>query len=55
MPTPRNVRRIDVVTAREMQDAAEREFPAADLVVMAAAVADFAPSEPSAQKIKRSA
>jgi phosphopantothenoylcysteine decarboxylase/phosphopantothenate--cysteine ligase len=51
--TPRGVRRIDVMTAREMNEAVQREFPAADAVVMAAAVADFAPTSPSASKIKR--
>lgn len=51
--TPRGVRRIDVMTAREMNEAVQREFPAADAVVMAAAVADFAPAFPSATKIKR--
>jgi phosphopantothenoylcysteine decarboxylase/phosphopantothenate--cysteine ligase len=51
--TPRGVRRIDVMTAREMNEVVHREFPAADAVVMAAAVADFAPASPSASKIKR--
>jgi phosphopantothenoylcysteine decarboxylase/phosphopantothenate--cysteine ligase len=51
--TPRNIRRIDVVTALEMKEAVEREFVAADLVVMAAAVADFAPVAPAGSKIKR--
>ena len=51
--TPRNVRRIDVRTTAEMYDAVKREFPSADLVVMAAAVADFAPVASSATKLKR--
>ena len=51
--TPLTVRRIDVTTAREMTAAVEREFPAADLLVMAAAVADFSPAHVSATKIKR--
>ncbi len=51
--TPRNVRRIDVETAQQMQQAVEQEFQTADLIVMSAAVGDFAPSEPSATKIKR--
>jgi phosphopantothenoylcysteine decarboxylase/phosphopantothenate--cysteine ligase len=53
LSTPRNVRRIDVSTAREMSAAVMAEFPAADLLVMTAAVADFAPARSSAQKIKR--
>ncbi|HTS00459.1 MAG TPA: bifunctional phosphopantothenoylcysteine decarboxylase/phosphopantothenate--cysteine ligase CoaBC, partial [Bacteroidota bacterium] len=51
--TPRNVTRVDVRTAREMAAAVTAEFPSADLLVMAAAVADFAPVRASAQKIKR--
>ena len=51
--TPRNTRRVDVATAAEMQAAVEREFPAADLVIMAAAVGDFAPVSPSQSKLKR--
>jgi len=53
LKTPRNVKRIDVSTAKEMASAVVAEFPAADLLVMAAAVADFAPAGPSQQKIKR--
>jgi len=53
--TPRQVRRIDVVTAAEMLEAARREFPATDLLLMAAAVADFAPMAPSTSKVKREA
>jgi len=51
--TPRNVTRVDVRTAREMAAAVTAEFPSADLLVMAAAVADFAPVRASARKIKR--
>lgn len=53
LDTPPGVRRIDVTTAREMYDAVMSEFPACNLLVMAAAVADFAPVAPSRQKIKR--
>jgi phosphopantothenoylcysteine decarboxylase/phosphopantothenate--cysteine ligase len=52
---PRHVRRIDVRTATEMHEAVLREFEQADLLVMAAAVADFAPVQPVASKIKREA
>ena len=47
------IRRVDVRSAKEMLAAMEREFEAADVAVMAAAVADYAPAEPSALKIKR--
>jgi phosphopantothenoylcysteine decarboxylase / phosphopantothenate---cysteine ligase len=53
--TPRNVRRIDVRTALEMRDAVLREFQRADVLVMAAAVADFAPVEVAPSKLKRDA
>jgi phosphopantothenoylcysteine decarboxylase / phosphopantothenate---cysteine ligase len=53
--TPRNVRRVDVRTAVEMRDAVLREFERSDVLVMAAAVADFAPVEAAASKIKRDA
>jgi phosphopantothenoylcysteine decarboxylase / phosphopantothenate---cysteine ligase len=53
LDTPHGVRRIDVATAREMYDAVMREFPASHLLIMAAAVADFAPAHPADQKIKR--
>jgi len=53
--TPRNVRRIDVETACDMLEAVQREFTLSDLVVMAAAVADFAPTQASDRKLKREA
>src|SRR6185369_2752965 len=40
LATPSGVNRVDVVTAREMERAVHEHAPAADLVVMAAAVAD---------------
>jgi phosphopantothenoylcysteine decarboxylase / phosphopantothenate---cysteine ligase len=55
LKTPRNVRRIDVRTAGEMQEAVQKEFTPSDLVIMAAAVADYAPSQPAEQKLKRDA
>ncbi len=53
LATPRNVRRIDVTTAREMEHAVLREFPGTDALLMAAAVADFSPVSPAERKIKR--
>jgi phosphopantothenoylcysteine decarboxylase/phosphopantothenate--cysteine ligase len=53
LKTPRNVRRVDVRTAAEMLSAVQQEFPAADVLIMAAAVADYSPVNPSSQKIKR--
>jgi phosphopantothenoylcysteine decarboxylase/phosphopantothenate--cysteine ligase len=51
--TPRNARRINVQTAIEMQSAVHKEFPTTDLVIMAAAVADFTPVSLATEKIKR--
>lgn len=55
LQTPRNTRRVDVETAAEMQRAVESEYSAADVVIMSAAVADFAPAQSHDRKIKREA
>ncbi len=44
---------VAVETAAEMAAAVEIEAPRADLVVMAAAVADFRPAQPSGTKLKK--
>jgi phosphopantothenoylcysteine decarboxylase/phosphopantothenate--cysteine ligase len=46
------VRRVEVRTAAELQRACEQEFENCDVLLMAAAVADFAPA-PAAGKIKK--
>lgn len=51
--TPRDVERVDVVTAEEMLREMERLAPVADMVIMTAAVADFRPSSASETKIKK--
>ena len=51
--SPRGVTVVDATTAAAMHDAVMRVASAADILVMAAAVADFAPKRPSAKKIKR--
>ncbi len=53
VPSEPGVRVIKVESTREMMEAAEREFAGADVAVMAAAVADYAPAEPAPGKIKR--
>ncbi|HUE27372.1 MAG TPA: bifunctional phosphopantothenoylcysteine decarboxylase/phosphopantothenate--cysteine ligase CoaBC [Solirubrobacteraceae bacterium] len=50
---PPGVRLIEVRTAAEMQAAAEAEFPRCDVLLMAAAVADFRPAAPVAHKLKK--
>ena len=53
LATPAGVRRIDVGSALEMRDAVLREFANADVVVKAAAVADFRPATVSGRKIRK--
>jgi phosphopantothenoylcysteine decarboxylase / phosphopantothenate---cysteine ligase len=53
LPTPAGVQRIDVATAREMHDAVLDAFGGTDALIMAAAVADFAPAAVADTKIKR--
>lgn len=53
LPAPYGVRRVDVVSARQMYEAAIEGFGEADGAVMCAAVADYTPSVTSETKIKR--
>jgi phosphopantothenoylcysteine decarboxylase / phosphopantothenate---cysteine ligase len=52
-PTVPGVRVVEVQTAAEMLDATRREFAATDVLLMAAAVADFRPAAPVAHKLKK--
>jgi phosphopantothenoylcysteine decarboxylase/phosphopantothenate--cysteine ligase len=47
------VRYVDVATAAELKDACEAEFERSDILLMAAAVADYRPSEAAATKLKK--
>lgn len=51
--TPHGVRRVDVVSAREMLAVCQAEFADSDMGVMCAAVADYRPEECAESKIKR--
>ncbi|WKD49784.1 bifunctional phosphopantothenoylcysteine decarboxylase/phosphopantothenate--cysteine ligase CoaBC [Microbulbifer spongiae] len=53
LSTPAQVKRIDVVDAREMRDAAERAADLCDIFIGAAAVADFRPATAAGQKLKK--
>ena len=56
LPPPSAHPRLDVVevaTAAEMLDAVGDALPGADVLVMAAAVADWRPAEPSERKLKK--
>ena len=54
LPAPPGVARREVVTAAELKEACEQEFPGCDVLLMAAAVADFAPAVAENGKIKKS-
>lgn len=51
--TPLGVKRIDVSTTEEMRDAIATELKDADVLIMAAAPADYAPVSYSNEKIKK--
>lgn len=53
LPAPADVRIVDAGTAAELREVMHREAQGADIVVMAAAVADFRPAEPADYKIKK--
>ncbi|RZJ14291.1 MAG: bifunctional phosphopantothenoylcysteine decarboxylase/phosphopantothenate--cysteine ligase CoaBC [Acidovorax sp.] len=53
LPTPRGVRRVDVQSAQEMLLAVEQQAQSASVFIATAAVADWRPAAPSAQKIKK--
>jgi phosphopantothenoylcysteine decarboxylase/phosphopantothenate--cysteine ligase len=55
LPAPAGVRVVPVQTAAELLDACEARFDAADVLLMAAAVADFRPSTQATAKIKKNA
>jgi phosphopantothenoylcysteine decarboxylase/phosphopantothenate--cysteine ligase len=50
---PSDVRRIDVQTAQQMLDAVLKEFPQHDVLIMAAAVADYRPKKVVKDKLAR--
>lgn len=52
-PEEANVKVVSIESAKEMLKACEEVWPGADIAVMAAAVADYAPAHTQAKKIKR--
>jgi phosphopantothenoylcysteine decarboxylase/phosphopantothenate--cysteine ligase len=54
LPTPPNVRRIDVESAAQMAAAVMHVVDATDVFVAVAAVADYTPDAPSPRKLKKS-
>ena len=55
LPDPFGVETVRVITAEEMSEAVDRAFPACDVVVATAAVSDFRPASPAADKVKKDA
>ena len=55
LPPPPNCRCVTVETAADMRAAVKREFPGHDVLVMAAAVADYKAPRPAARKRKKAA
>ncbi|MBI3005969.1 MAG: bifunctional phosphopantothenoylcysteine decarboxylase/phosphopantothenate--cysteine ligase CoaBC [Ignavibacteriales bacterium] len=53
LETPRNVERINVESAQQMHEAVAARAKKADAIIMAAAVADFAPEKQAKNKIKK--
>jgi phosphopantothenoylcysteine decarboxylase / phosphopantothenate---cysteine ligase len=53
LPRHPRVRYVDVVSAQDLLAACEGEFPHADVLLMAAAVADFRPAQAAATKLKK--
>ena len=53
LPTPRGVHRVDVRSARDMQQAVAQHVGAADVFIATAAVADWRPATSAEQKIKK--
>ena len=55
LETPHGVNRINVKTAQDMFEACTGDFEAQDIIIMAAAVADYAPIEVASEKVKKNA
>jgi phosphopantothenoylcysteine decarboxylase/phosphopantothenate--cysteine ligase len=53
LPSSPGIVRVPVTTAAELEQACEEQFPSCDVLLMAAAVADFRPAAPREDKIKK--
>lgn len=53
LPRVEGIEYVDVETAAELDEAARRELPRADALLMAAAVADFRPAAPERSKVSK--
>lgn len=55
MSTPENVTRIDITTAKDLFVTCKEHYQDQDIIIMAAAVADYTPKNVASTKIKKSA
>jgi phosphopantothenoylcysteine decarboxylase / phosphopantothenate---cysteine ligase len=55
LPAPPGVQVVPVGTAAELKAACDERFDSTDVLLMAAAVADFRPRDPAAHKLKKDA
>ncbi len=53
LETPNQIKRINVISANEMNDAVMKEIDGVDIFISTAAVADYSIKNPSVQKMKR--
>lgn len=53
LPTPLGVRRLDIESAEDMHATVMREVAGIDIYISTAAIADYRPSRPADQKIKK--
>lgn len=53
LPTPDGMKIISVQSAQDMYEAVSKHFPAVDMLVMAAAVSDYTPTDTADQKMKK--
>ena len=53
LPVPHHVTLINVITAKEMFEAVKKEYENSDIIIKAAAVADYRPKNYSDEKIKK--
>lgn len=51
LPTPANVKRLDIESAQQLHDTLRQRFAGCDILIMAAAVADFRPAKVAKTKI----
>jgi phosphopantothenoylcysteine decarboxylase/phosphopantothenate--cysteine ligase len=54
LASPPGIKRIDIVSAQDMLDAVKKQIARTDVFIAVAAVGDYRPAKPSAQKIKKS-